>query len=133
MNPTMNPTNARFWIFHNGGYVKLVLCPGNSLHCHRSGWNGEGMSWEEDTWTHEGDCIRNDWGRGGMDCDGCHRETGTCYCRLDRLASHPRWTGDDDAVPKGLRDPSPPSHIAAWERDESSVRIYDQFAQAAGY
>jgi len=111
---------ARFWeTTPNCGLVKISIRPGQTLTHSRRWRNGEGWSWSAETYTHDGDCIRQQWAHGGRDCDGNHCNAGELVASLDELAavdiySHP-----------GFRRPN-------WQESKRES-VYDQFAQAAGY
>ena len=62
--------NARFWVWINGGYVKITLQPGKSLEHHKRWTHDEGWSSETVRWSHEPYGIyRRTW-TDGRDCDG---------------------------------------------------------------
>ena len=128
------PGNARFWIYWNGGLVRLTLRPGQSL----SYWHGEptdeGYSARGETVRHEGTHVYREWTREGRDCDGRHRESGDEMAPLDKLAA--RFVGDyapvDDLAAKVIAGPLAGVLYPAWE-EARAVEVFDEFAQAAGY
>lgn len=128
MSSATLPKNARFWVYVNGGPVKLTLRPGESRHWWLSYATDEGYHSEGETWTHCGDCVTREWHNGGRDCDG----------RLD-------YSGEDECVLFCLHDVPPVTdHLTPAERlNYSGVkwpnwiacdsRVYDQYAQMSGY
>lgn len=109
--------NARFWVWENGGPVKLTLRPGESLsHC-VSGPTDEGHCLEWFTVEHCGDYVSQDYGRDERDCDGRTSSEGSSVCPLDHLAV--AVVGDD--CPR----------FPAWAHVATNQRDYA--AEAAGY
>lgn len=111
--------NARFWVYVNGGDVKLTLRPGHGLSWGRSWSHEEGWSSEEYTWRYKkgSGTVWRLTATDGTDCDGRLSTCTESYCRLDRLQSH---QVDDSPI----RHPD-------WERLSSRQRDYQ--AEAAGY
>ena len=121
--------NARFWIYCNGGPVKLTLKPGQTLeHC-EGGRTEEGYDWTSTTWTHAGDepCVYREWHREAIDCDGRLSTGGADCCGILELASgNEPYIGDDDpAIWHGVRWPNWHGHTAE--------PVYDEYAQSMGY
>jgi hypothetical protein len=114
---TMSATiNARFWIWHNDGWVKLTLRPGQVFTVVDGGPTDEGYSYTAQVYTHEGDHILRETSTRAADCDGPHEYYADCTAALDALQE---YLCDD-----GTRVPS-------WERVRASQR--DRFAEDAGY
>lgn len=115
--------NARFWVFVNGGPVKLTLKPGQSLS--RSKWqrHEEGYSTEQETWTHDTDCVRREWSFGGCDCDGSLERYGKDFCWLSDLLVLEPYSADDPNY-QGVRWPD-------WQEEDRGQR--DLYAEMAGY
>jgi hypothetical protein len=76
----------------------------------------EGYSFESYRWTFDGETVYRDWANGGRDCDGRIEYTGEDECPIADLAAH---VTEFRAYPE-------------W-RESKPVRVYDQYAQAAGY
>jgi hypothetical protein len=111
--------NARFWHFtRKCNWVKLTVRPDKQLKIHESYYNGEGNSWECDTYYLENGCLINEWAAGGNDSDGRHRSGGTLICKLENLKAEKHWEIKDFYLPK-------------WEKEESWQRDYT--AEAANY
>lgn len=110
--------NARFWFWWNGSFVKLTLRPEQTLRFHTSKPTDEGFSYEINEFTHEVDRVLLRWESGGRDCDGTTTQAGKSAADLDKLAvtSHEEH---------GIKTPD-------WQA-AGRTRVYDQFAQAAGY
>lgn len=92
---------ARFWIYWNGGAVRLTLRQGEMVQLFRSERTDEGFSSREENYRLDGDtveCFRYDYGR---DCDGQGSTESHESVRVDRLADvwnehaqvfYPAWT-----------------------------------------
>jgi hypothetical protein len=85
--------NARFWVWHRGGWVKLTLTPHTVLHHTHGGPTDEGSSWEADKWTHTGDGVEWEWNSWWRDCDGTTEDGGELFAPLDRLAAEETLSG----------------------------------------
>lgn len=134
--PLPKGANRRFWAFINDAPVKITLKPDQTLSWYKSwphdeGWSSEACQWQWD----EAGVLRN-WCNDGCDCDGRLTHTGVDFCFTGGLDQGPKYgsykwvegkgnvfTPDPD--PEGIRWP-------AWEK-EVPVRVYDEYAQAAGY
>lgn len=123
-----NTPNFRFWVWHRGAWVKLTLRPDQVLRHSFSYDNGEGNSYEANEWSHEGEGVLNEWESGGSDCDGRHSENGKIFAHKTKLKEI--VTNIDD----GFRDFFNCERIRRpdWEK-VGSVRVYDEYAQMAGY
>lgn len=117
------PGSARFWVFENGGFVKITLRQGQSLSWGKSYDNGEGWSWESVRYTFDGQEVVCEWGHGGTDCDGRSSTSGEDACALEDLQSRGSYRPHLDA---------PGVLLPKWEK-VAPVSCYDQFAEAAGY
>lgn len=113
--------NARFWVWVNGGWVKLTLRPNHDFQWATGGVADEGYSFTAEQWTHVGDGVEWESHTWGRDCDGRHESNCDVFCALDKLASvaitEPR-EGDPPALPN-------------WVRLRSGQRDYT--AEACGY
>lgn len=113
--------NARFWIYLNGGPVKLTLKPGQTLRWHTSGPTGEGWHAEGEEWFFDGCTLWKSWWSDGQDCDGRLQQYGVSTCPVDKLA---------------VRDLSEFSEFAGillpeWQGVDAGQR--DEYAEAMGY
>ena len=111
----MTECNARFWVYLNGGPVKLTLRPGQRRSWCTFRWTDEGWDSEWITWEHQGDRVQRCWESDGTDCDGRLRQGGESYVLLTELKGRefeglawPIWRAAD-----------------RWQRDYA--------AEAAGY
>ena len=127
--------NARFWVYVNGGPVKLTLELGQSLTHETFERHDEGWSHEVTEWTHETidyrdaetPVVTRNWFNEGTDCDGRHGRGGVDTCWLSELkqGNEPYFGDDDPATWEGVIWPN-------W-RELKDHGVYDQFAQMAGY
>lgn len=122
--------NARFWVYVNGGPVRLTLKPGQQLQHHtwerhEEGWSSEATSWE---YPDDEDAVYREWCLDGRDCDGRLTRHGADRCDVANLSDgveidnefyedHHYWTG---------------KFWPAWDQHEPGM-TYDEFAQASGY
>lgn len=109
---------ARFWVFENGGWIKLSIKPGDGLCWHWSARHEEGWSAAEHCWRIEGNRVVEEWSTDGRDCDGRLGSSGVRTCRLDELALIPI-------------EEQPAIRRPAWERGRTVIN--DHSARAAGY
>jgi hypothetical protein len=123
--------NARFWVYINGGPVKLTLKPGQALSWSRGGRTEEGWSRESESWEWDGEdwpgVLRHAWLSEGRDCDGYLSHDGEDICRRAGLRSGDFPCLDyceNPAAWDGVRWP-------AWEKVRSWQR--DEYAELAGY
>jgi hypothetical protein len=118
--------NVRFWVWINGGWVRLTLRPGQTLeHCKHCRTD-EGWSAEWTRWTHDWDQVVRESVSDGRDCDGRLTEDWMDFCPFERLdqLEYSHWASDcHNGVP--IRSP-------AWE-EYGPGRVYDEYAQAANY
>ncbi|MFK5282448.1 hypothetical protein ACI3PL_23095, partial [Lacticaseibacillus paracasei] len=80
--------NVRFWHYCNLGWVKLKLTPEKPLTIYHRWDNGEGTSWESDTYEIDGSRVVDSWARGATDCDGRVRSGGTLFCEINKLQTN---------------------------------------------
>ena len=118
------PANARFWVWHRTGWVKLALRPGEDVRVHDGGPTDEGFSSDSTRWTHDGDSVRMDWHSHGRDCDGRYERGGCSVCPLELLRSRPMDGPDAPSENAGICAPE-------WARRGEHQRDYA--AEAAGY
>ena len=107
--------NARFWTLgKRANLVKLTLKPRQSLSWGWSSVDEEGWSSFAETFTHEGDSVRLDYGSDGRDCDGRFRQGGTAFCSLERLRSLPcHGLESPEMVPDWIDEDR-------WQRDDAA-------------
>lgn len=122
--------NARFWVYINGGPVKLTLRPGQRLSWHRAWSHDEGWSSESHTWEYEDhfviEYIEND----GTDCDGRLTQVSSWLCNVELLKSgHKPFC--DEWLTAEEREFYVDVVYPQWERVSASQR--DEFAEAMGY
>lgn len=125
--------NARFWTWHNDGWVKLTLRPGQSLTHHVGGRTDEGWFSEATTWMHAVSEIVRENDSSGCDCDGPLYRHWRDRCCLDELAvvSHVKQSDDFERYPDGWMPDYAAPLTPAWESVSSSQR--DVYAEAVGY
>ena len=113
--------NARFWVWHGDGVVKLTLRPGQTLETYKGGNTDEGYSCESCRWSFDGEFVTREWASWGRDCDGRHEAGGEDHCHLSQLhAVEPSWEGLE-----GIMYPAWTKVDDTWQRDYT--------AEAAGY
>jgi hypothetical protein len=120
----MKAANARFWVWHLGGWVKLTLRPDQQLETCHGDTHEEGYSCESVRWTHEADHVRQEWSTWGRDCDGRHESNGKSVCPLAQLKARDLEAESEDAANTGIFVPD-------WKHGEMTHR--DHTAEAAGY
>ena len=125
----MNKPNARFWVTHRNGWVKLTLRSGQSVEVGYSSPDEEGYSFEHSRYTYEGRVVIDEWSNGGRDCDGTIRRSGTCACDVEQLRS--RDLGRDAELCGTIHE-GQKFLLPQWEK-AGAERVYDEYAQAAGY
>lgn len=109
--------NARFWIWWNDGWVRLTLAPGQRMEFHTGGQTDEGFRSETETYENDGQFVRREIHSRESDCDGRHEWHSECECDVRDLKLH-------EADEHGPDRP-------VWEKQTS--RVYDQYAEMAGY
>lgn len=112
--------NARFWVYVNGGPVKLTLRPGQSLEHVTGGPTEEGWQSSATRWTHDAECgvVAREWAEDGRDCDGRSGSSGEDYAPYAALLT-------------GYHDEADGVTYPVWT--ETEERCYDLTAEAAGY
>lgn len=106
---------ARFWVWHNDGFVRLKLSPGQAVWFETGGPTDEGYHHEYHYYLNEGDWVRYNYDTESRDCDGRLDTHQSFYCRVDRL---------DDIETDG-------PYVPHWVRLEARQRDYS--AEAMGY
>lgn len=145
----MNKPNAKFWIWHRDGFVRLKLAPGASIEYSSGGPTEEGWFCQVNTYFYNEDrmAIESKTYEESRDCDGRHSYSNKCECSIENLQHHEHselWGKEPVRVVDGryqLREqyysvgsfdydyPNPPRPL--WEKRASSQRDY--FAEAMGY
>lgn len=116
-----SPVNARFWVWENGGNVRLSLRDGQELRFSTYTETDEGYHLASIRWYREGDVIYREWLDTGKDCDGTHADGGHQECPISI-----HMTGEVHAHTDGTT-----THYPRW--DELDTWTYDQFAEMANY
>ena len=120
----MNEDNARFWVWHRAGWVKLTLRPGQPLTTFEGQQTDEGHHREVSTFTHYGEAVVCEWCESGRDCDGRYERGGELVCELADLAARDAHAEFPVSENVGIRAPE-------WKRATGYQR--DHAAEAAGY
>lgn len=115
---------ARFWVWHNGGWVRLSMVEGDVLETSTGDDTDEGYQCESVVWTHEGDVIRQEYTSWGRDCDGRHEYSCTMIAKIDQLAARDLETDEESTEFAGI-------FLPIWEKESSGQRDYA--AEAMGY
>ena len=117
---------ARFWVYVNGGPVKLTLYPGQRLR-HGAGRRATmraGPQWTR-TWEYQNGIVSRSWCNDGRDCDGRLTRYGQDQCPLDRLQERePCAEGSLPGTFDGVLWPD-------WQETDAGQR--DEYAELAGY
>ena len=116
--------NARFWVWHNGGWVKLTLRFGQTVELFNYGRTDEGWYRERTKFHHDGENVVQHWHQESRDCDGRFEQGGECSCPLDKLTAKDMFEAMDCSENKGIYSPDWQKGYP-WQRDHS--------AEAAGY
>jgi len=109
--------NARFWIYINGGFVKLTLRPEEALEHFFSERTDEGFRSVYQSWEYDGSVVVRQWFIRERDCDGRHEDGGVAY-----------W--DDGKVAPSYSDPD--TMLPVWVDGEDYYHR-DHTAEAMGY
>lgn len=111
---------ARFWVSHNGDYVRLSLRGGDLIELFEGGQTDEGSEATWTTYSRVGDVITCDSQSSGRDCDGAHSSAWECETTIrDLTAAEPiEWNPERPPMPQ-------------WRAVDSSQRDYA--AESAGY
>jgi hypothetical protein len=120
----MKEDNARFWVWHRGGWVKLTLTPGQVLSTFQSQQTDEGYCREASTFAHHGETVGCEWYETGRDCDGRYERGGELVCDLADLAARDAFADFPVRENVGIRAPE-------WQRAGGYRR--DHAAESAGY
>jgi hypothetical protein len=121
--------NARFWVWHHEGWVKLTLAPSECVVYGGGGEHEEGWSSWSSTYEHHGDRIVATHFRNGRDCDGYQEHESVTYCLLENLHAIDKHAeelerGDQWQDSVGIMAPD-------WQPHSSRQR--DQYAEMMGY
>lgn len=147
--PKGGKPNAKFWIWHHEGFVRLKLAPGGEIQFGYGGHTDEGYSSRSSGYYYNEDrmVIEATHHEDSRDCDGPHSWSNKCECSIQNLEHHPaqelwgkeplrvvdgRYQLRDEYDRKGSFDydyPRPPMPL--WET--RSRRQRDYFAESMGY
>ena len=111
---------ARFWIYHRSGVVRLKLNEGQTVCFSHGGQTDEGYSWTAEQYSFDGEHVVSEWQTDSRDCDGRMTHSGSAYCRFSRLSS-----GSFLDEEHGVQYPDWMQYRPSSQRDYS--------AEAAGY
>lgn len=110
--------NARFWVWLNGGWVKLTLRPDQSLSWGHYRTTDEGFESSSHEWSLITPYVIWEISTRSRDCDGLLDRDVTLRCHVNHL--------------NDVESPDDPSRkLPDWDRASSSQR--DHTAEAAGY
>lgn len=139
----MKKRNAKFWVWHNSGWVRLKLRPGQEIAVESRGFTDEGFKEEYNTYCYDPheDCIWSKYTSHERDCDGRHSHYSDCVCLVSELELLPAsewWKKPALTVAEGrylfaddweynYPNPARPN----WEKVSSHQRDY--YAEAMGY
>jgi len=112
----MNPVTARFWVWHNCGWVRLSLRWGQVIELHEGGPTDEGYIYTREKFTRDEIGVHSEYHVDARDCDGRFEQFEERFCPYDRLAAV--------SVDDGINRPD-------WHKVEAGQR--DHAAEAAGY
>lgn len=119
---------ARFWVFINGGWIKLSIPLNTTYTWRRSEETDEGYRVTCHSWSHWPDNeemekvpeVEWEYSCREKDCDGICDRSGTLTCPVEDLR-----------VVLALGIPNAPGLLPNWKTEESHYR--DHAAEAAGY
>ena len=115
---------ARFWVWHNEGFVRISLKDGQELTA-CDGWRtDEGHTSEATTWSRDGDEIKVAYDSWGVDCDGRHSWHSDRYCSIHELDTEIPYSDSDGPDVSGIMIPN-------WQKESVFQRDYS--AEMAGY
>lgn len=110
--------NARFWVFVNGGFVKLTIPTGIEYSWGRSTHGGEGPHHEAVRWEYHDGLVTEEYDEWGSDCDGKYESFVKRACHVTELTWDVALSGDAPDLPN-------------WTVVDESRR--DHSAERAGY
>lgn len=118
-------SRARFWIYHNGGPVRITIKAGSPFETCEGGPTDEGYSYFRTTYTLETDAdgqpaVIREWEDDGRDCDGRLTRYGTDYALLSELKAGNESEGFDFVL-----------NYPLWHKISSRQR--DEYAEMMGY
>jgi hypothetical protein len=112
-------TQARFWVYHRSGIVRIKLNEGQTVGFSYGGPTDEGYSYTAEQYSFDGQHVVSKWRTDARDCDGRITHTGSAHCRFSRLSSG-TFADEVNAV-----------QFPDWMQGESSQRDFS--AEAMGY
>ena len=117
----VNEQNARFWLWHHQGWVKLTVKPNQTVSFSRAGAHDEGWYRNSSEITCVDSEVIWDYCNDGADCDGRQTTTGRLVCKVEDLATERSYDAETELT----------HMVPKWEKMSSSQ--YDQYAELAGY
>lgn len=115
---------ARFWVYWNQTFARIVLSAGEDVSFHCSEDTDEGWSSKCDHYSFDGDTVTLSSVTRGRDCDGLLERFFTADCLVNELAASEPNSYTKEEYPYIGKVP-------AWKEIESHQR--DHSAEAAGY
>lgn len=109
---------ARFWIFENGGDVRLSLKDGQTVSHVTARSTEEGWQWSAVRYTRRGDWVICEAESAERDCDGRLDRSSVTRCHVRELE-------------RGYHNEIDDIHYPRWRRVSAGQRDYA--AEAAGY
>lgn len=100
--------NARFWVYWNGGWVKLTLRRGETVTLYECHSTDEGYAFRREDFSYYGTSVQRTVISGGSDCDGPIEHHAEYSCPVTKSMGQPEW-----------------QEHTRWQRDA--------YAEAAGY
>jgi len=122
---------ARFWVWENGGWVKLSLRKGECTEFHESSAHEEGYSWRTCSYEFDGEFVTRCTATGGRDCDGPHSTWNESVCHITALNTRAPYVPRDPREASEDYSPGPLALLPEWEKVNSRQRDY--YAESAGY
>lgn len=123
--------NARFWVWENGGWIKLTLRPGETLVWMHGGPHEEGYSYTVESWRHnvEAQIITSVSTTSSRDCDGPHLDHR--MCGVDILGLHARFPWNGAPKDSGIVPTPDGRGVPCWGKVARSQQ--DAYAEAMNY
>lgn len=119
--------NARFWQWHNNGWVKITLRPGQSLSTADCRQTDEGFCSEYNRWALEDGIVTSEYSQESRDCDGRHSYSCSVECPVGLLRDTELCSDD----PIDYHDDGSKYFTPSWVKIGSGQR--DHAAEAMGY
>lgn len=110
--------NARFWIYHNGTYIKLTMVPDQVFTVSSGGPTEEGYSYDQTTYSYDGETVTSEHTSQSSDCDGRFDYHSRANCHVFYLMARENFEPYEPRLPE-------------WQQCDSGQRDYA--AEYAGY